>query len=436
MWTSPTFKLLAVGSSIVPTTWSAAISRDAQFFARDEKPQLPGFPHPNPIKSYWQDPPHRIANLRTTPELPCDETFDYVIIGSGVTGAATAFKLLERDPELSILMLEGRTAASGASGRNGGHCKSGDWKKVKTWVDAYGEDEALKIGKLEQDCVDDMANFVRTHNVSSGWQDVETADLYWTKEEFEKAIEIIDYQRGLEERRPNDVPQNNPRTIWEGQAARDHWKWPEILGAITYNAHTQNPYLTVCAMLELSLEKGLNLQTNTMARRLSQVSSPSDDATQWEVETDRGTVKGHKVVLATNGFTSALHPGFAKTNFLEPGRSQVSAVHPGADTSDNPVFNRRSSSYPDFPSGGDYIIIRAPGDIGEGDVIYGGGTHFSPTRERNITDDSVINEDIAKYLHGIGRVVYGYENWGETTDVVADWVGITCYTPDGKSKTY
>lgn len=420
--------------AIVPTAWSAAIATSRRvtarspLTARNTSEHLPGFPHPNPTESYWQNPPHRIANLRTTPELPTEDTFDYVIIGSGVTGAATAFKLLERDPELSVLMLEARTAASGASGRNGGHCKTGDWKKVKDWVEAYGEDEALKIGKLEQDCADDMAEFVRTHNVSSGWQDVETADLYWTKEAFEKAVEIFEYQQELEARRPNDVPQNNPRTVWRGQEARDHWKWPQILGAVTYNAHTQNPYLTVSAMLELGLERGLNLQTNTMALRLVQVAT-ADKSTQWEVQTDRGTVKGKKVVLATNGYTSALHPGFNSTNFLTPGRAQVTAVHPSANTTDNPVF-RRSSSHADSPGGGDYIIARWPGDIGAGDVIYGGGTKFSPSRERPITDDSVINEDIASYLHDIGRPVYGYENWGETTEVVADWTGIICHTPD------
>ncbi|CAI6035607.1 unnamed protein product [Clonostachys chloroleuca] len=50
--------------------------------------------------------------------------------------------------------------------------------------------------------------------------------------------------------------------------------------------------------------------------------------------------------------------------------------------------------------GNNYIVVRAPGDIGKGDVIYGGGKQFSPTREANITDDSVINEDIATFLHG------------------------------------
>jgi glycine/D-amino acid oxidase-like deaminating enzyme len=388
-----------------------------------------GFPVPDPTESYWQVPEHRIANLRTTSKLPTSDTFDYVIIGSGMSGAAIAFKLLSRNPNLSILMLEARKAASGASGRNGGHVRPGDWGNIKDWVELYGEDEALKIQKLEQECVNDVAHFVRTYNVSSSFHEVESADVYWTKEAFDEAVKVWEFQQELDQRRPNDVGQNN-RTVYAGQAARDHWGWPEILGAITFRSAIQNPYLTVCAMLEQSLSKGLNLQTNTMALSLSQSSINTVNGAKWEVETDRGTVKGKKVVLATNGFTGALHPGLGNTKFLSPGRSQASAVHPVAYTPNNTVFSR-SAIYSDSHSGGDYIVVRAPGDSGEGDVIYGGGQMFSPTRERNITDDSVINDDIALHLHRVGRTVYGHKNWGETTEVKKDWTGITCYTEDG-----
>jgi glycine/D-amino acid oxidase-like deaminating enzyme len=420
-------------AAVVPAIHALAVpSPQAPLPRRDSLDQivLPGFPHPNPTFSYWQEPPHRIANLRTTPELPTSEVFDYVIIGSGISGAATAFKLLSRDANLSILMLEARTAASAASGRNGGHCKPGDWKEVMDWIDLYGEDEALRIGKMEQDCVDDVRDFVRTYNVSSGWQDVETADVYWTKEKFEEAKEVAKFSDELEKRRPNDGPWSNKRTVYEGQAARDYWKWPQILGAVAYTSHTQNPYLTVCALLDQSLEKGLNLQTTTMALGLHKLANSSDAEAKWEVKTDRGTVKGKKVVLTTNSYTNALHPGLASTGFLVPQRNQVAAVHPSKDTSNNTVF-RRSHSYPDLHSGNNYIAIRAPGDIGAGDVIVGGSTKFSPLRERNITDDSVINQDIADDLHGVGRMVFGYENWGETTKVVKDWTGIICNTPDG-----
>ncbi|KAK7947025.1 uncharacterized protein PG986_011346 [Apiospora aurea] len=430
---------LTAGSLLAPTAWSAAVAVESNSPSCSDTPAyLEGFPHPNPTKSYWQDPPHRIANLRSTPDLPTEQVFDYVIIGSGVSGAATAFKLLSRDPDLSVLMLEARSAASGASGRNGGHCRTGDYQLVKEWVDLYGEDEALKVGKLEQDCVNDMREFVSKYNVSSGWRNVETADLYYTKEQFKKAAEVIEFQRELAQRRPDDVPQGNPRTVYSGQDARDYWQWPEIMGAVTYTGHTQNPYLTVCAMLELGLEKGLNLQTHTMALQLTQVSGPPDASTEWEVKTDRGTVKGTKVVLATNGFTPALHPGLASTHFLTPVRNQAAAVRPGADTAQNPVF-KRSSTYSDQPMGGpgDYVTVRQPGDAGAGTVIYGGGQGLSPTREQNLTDDSVVNADIAAYLRGIGRLTYGHANWGDANAAESaaaaqhDWTGIVCHTPDG-----
>lgn len=397
---------------------------DAKRDATDQT-VLPGFPHPNPTVPYWQDPPHHIANHRTTVELPTSQVFDYVIIGSGISGATTAFKLLSRNSSLSILMVEARTAASGASGRNGGHCKAGDWKQVQDWIARYGEDEAVKIGRLEQDCVDDVRDFVRAYNVSSGWQDVETADLYWTKERFDAAVEVVKFQDELEARRPNDVPINK-KTVYEGDAARAYWGWPEILGAVVYSGHTQNPYLTVCAILEQALSKGLNLQTTTMALTLAKAPASSPGA-RWAVKTTRGTVSGKHVVLATNAYTNALHPGLAATGFLTPQRIQATAVHPEKDTSANSVF-RRSHSYPDLYSGNNYIAIHARNISA---VVLGGSMQFSPTRGHNVTDDSAVTPDIATALHGVGRIVFGHANWGATTVVARDWTGIVCNTPDG-----
>ncbi|KAF4968987.1 hypothetical protein FSARC_3641 [Fusarium sarcochroum] len=425
---------LALSVSLVPGASSLAVAPESRHSLRSQgsdeaQLRIPGLPLPNATKSYWQDPPHRIASLRTTKELPTAQTFDYVIIGSGISGAATAHKLLDRDPNLSILMLEARTAASGATGRNGGHCKPGEYNGVKDWVETYGEDDALRLSNMEQDCVNDVRDFVRSHNVSSDFTDVETASLYWTKESFETAVESIEFMHKLEKRRPNDVPKNK-RTIWKGQKARDYWGWPEIVGAVTFKAHTQNPYHTVCAMLEYGLDKGLNLQTHTMALSLNQLGKKTKDGARWQVKTNRGTVKSKHVVLATNGFTNALHPGFASTNFTMPVRNQVSAVTPEADTSGNRVFER-SNSVPDLHSGNVYIAARPPGSKDEGSVVIGGSTQMSPTRERNISDDTSINDQIAYVLHGAARTVYGYKNWGESTKVIQDWTGIVCETPDG-----
>ena len=84
----------------------------------DERAKIPVYlPVANPTLSYWQDPPDPLADHRTTPDLPTSA--DTVIIGSGITGAAIAWHLLQSPNPGSILILEARQACSGATGRNG-----------------------------------------------------------------------------------------------------------------------------------------------------------------------------------------------------------------------------------------------------------------------------------------------------------------------------
>jgi glycine/D-amino acid oxidase-like deaminating enzyme len=181
-------------------------------------------------------------------------------------------------------------------------------------------------------------------------------------------------------------------------------------------------------MLELGLEKGLNLQTNTPAMGVASVAAGHNGAAKWEVQTDRGNLLAKQVVLATNAYTNALHRGIANTGFLTPSRNQVTAVRSRTNLSDLPAL-RKSIGVNDRGSG-DYFMIRAPGLKGEGDVLYGGGRSVSKTRERGITDDSTINEKIASYLKDSVPEVFGRETWGEESKEVRDWTGITCYTPD------
>lgn len=382
-----------------------------------------GFPQPNPTVSYWQLPPHAIANHRSTASLPTSKTFDYIIVGSGISGAAVAHKLLTRNASLSILMLEARTAASGASGRNGGHCRAGWWLNFKIYAQKFGEDDALKFEALEEQNVADIADFVKQHNVDCDFEDVETVDSYYTDEAWEEVLEVMRFREEVGKRRP-DVRTPMKKTVWRGQEARDHLGLPNVIGAVSYPAHTQNPYLLVCKMLESSLAKGLNLQTNTPA-----LSVKPDAKGSWEVHTDRGTVHAKQVVLATNAYTNVLHSGLAGTGFLKPSRSQVTAIRPRSASLRHHASQGKSVGVNDRGSG-DYFHLRAPGYKGAGDVIYGGGRSVSKTREMGITDDSAINDEIAAYLKSSVPDVFGRETWGRHSVEVRDWSGITCYTPD------
>ena len=77
----------------------------------------PGLPRSAPTIPYWQDPSDEIASLRSTDALPLES--QYVVIGSGISGSCIAYNLLQRRPDAEVLMLEARTACSGATGRNG-----------------------------------------------------------------------------------------------------------------------------------------------------------------------------------------------------------------------------------------------------------------------------------------------------------------------------
>lgn len=288
---------------------------------------------------------------------------------------------------------------------------------------AFGEEEAIKFENLEEQNVRDIADFVREHDVDCDFQDVETADTYSTKKAWEGVLEVARLREETRDRR-HDTESLVKRQIWHGKEASERVGLPNLLGAVTYPAHTLNPYRLVCRMLELSLEKGLNLQTNTPAYAVA----PSQEGNaRWEVQTDRGTVRAKQVVLATNAYTNALHSGLANTGFLMSSRSQVTAIRP---KSTNLADRSGKSAGVNDRGSGDYFMIRAPGLSGTGDVLYGGGRGISKTREMGITDDSSVNQDIAAYLKRSAPEVFGIETWGEKSEEIRDWSGITCYTPD------
>ena len=74
---------------------------------------MQAFDYPkNVLPPYW--PP----GLTIDGELP--EQVDAVVIGGGMTGISAAFHLQCLQPQWRVLLLEARTLAGGASGRNGG----------------------------------------------------------------------------------------------------------------------------------------------------------------------------------------------------------------------------------------------------------------------------------------------------------------------------
>lgn len=95
----------------------------SMYYETDNYPS-PGLPVEDPCLSFWLQGTRSSPLLghRTTDSLP--DTAEVAIIGSGLSGTATAYYLFDGpNPPKSVVMLEAREACDGATGRNGGHCR-------------------------------------------------------------------------------------------------------------------------------------------------------------------------------------------------------------------------------------------------------------------------------------------------------------------------
>jgi hypothetical protein len=94
--------------------------------ASPQKESSRNLPNTTPCLSYWQRTTRAFPHLFANQYNPVPPKAKYVIIGSGISGALTAFELLESGIKAEdVVILEAREAASGASSRNAGHVRPG-----------------------------------------------------------------------------------------------------------------------------------------------------------------------------------------------------------------------------------------------------------------------------------------------------------------------
>lgn len=214
------------------------------------------------------------------PALVGARTADLVIVGGGFTGLWTAVRAKERDPERSVILLEGHQLGWAASGRNGGFCDAsithGEENGRRRWADEYDQLERLGLANL-----DGIA---------------ETVERYQLQVEFERTGEL---EVAVE---PHQVEwlAEDPGFL-DADAVRAEVNSPTYLAGVWHREGTAmlNPALLVVELARVATELGVEIFEHSQVTGI-------DRGTPLRVRTDRGWVNAGQVVLGTNVFPSLL----------------------------------------------------------------------------------------------------------------------------------
>ncbi|KAI0382212.1 FAD dependent oxidoreductase [Hypomontagnella monticulosa] len=390
----------------------------------DKRAAIPvTLPRDNPTQSYWHFEPNEISDLRSTDSLPA--TAEVVIIGSGITGAAMAFNLLQGGAR-DVVMLEARQACSGATGRNGGHTKAASYRSFLHHEKEYGTAMAVKIARMELANIRAVHAFAKEHGIECDSKRCDTVDVVYDPAQWEDDQRAV---KAMQDAMPEDDaaiytlhgPEEMRNKFFCGRGGDEN-----VCGGVAYEAGSLSAYKFGIGVLKLCLAKGLNLQTHTPALNLEKLEGGG-----WKIETSRGSIEARKVVLATNGYTARIWKKFQ--GIIVPLRGHVTAQRPGLNMPKNDLPATYSFMY---EGGYDYMIQRPTGSQFARDIVIGGALAMAANdglEEYGTTDDTAFNAIILQALKDILPKYFG-DNWGQDDPegrIRKAWTGIMGYSPDG-----
>jgi len=235
-------------------------------------------------KVFWLDHPDAPA---TTPPLAETLCTDLLIIGAGFTGLWAALQAAKANPGRRIVILEAKTAAIGASGRNGGFCDAlithGLDNGFSHWPNEMPTLVRLGNENLAGLCADVAAHNIDCQLEATGemgvavepWQLEALAEEAeaWTK--LGASVELLD---------THQVRQNVNSPTYLGGLMRRH------------DVVMVNPAQLAWGLRAATQHLGVTIYENSPVTQLSR------SGTGVQAVTPQGKITADKVVVATNAF--------------------------------------------------------------------------------------------------------------------------------------
>ena len=232
--------------------------------------------------------------LTQYPALDRDLEADAVVVGAGLTGAAVALRLAQR--QMSVVLLETRQPADAASGRNAGHVLPylGSLRPLARWPDQGAR--FLEYFVAHRRIVYDLC---AEHGIDG--DAARTGCLEMARRPMQSLASNAASWRRL----GCDVE------IVEGAALASMTGTSKYRYALFWrDGGRVNPYLFTQGLVGAAARLGARVFGN------SRVVAASRTGDRWEVRTQRGSIRASRVVLCTNGHRGNVYrPELAATGY-------------------------------------------------------------------------------------------------------------------------
>jgi gamma-glutamylputrescine oxidase len=242
------------------------------------------------------------------PPLDKDTSADVAVIGAGIAGVATAYHVSRSGAK--VIVLEARTVAEAASGRNAGFLLAGVAENFVAAARRYGEDRALRTWRFTRHNQELVREIVERERIE--------CDLAWNG-----SIQIAGDDEEWAE-----VRASAERLQQEGVRVR---LAPEERAAIFEEDGEFHPVRYVRALAGAAVAAGVRIHDGTRAIAV----------TKAEVRTDRARVRAGAVVVCVNAYSQHLVP-----LRVQPVRGQMLATAPvSRRVFERPAYANRGYRY-------------------------------------------------------------------------------------------
>jgi glycine/D-amino acid oxidase-like deaminating enzyme len=216
-------------------------------------------------------------------------------VGAGLTGLWTALRLLEMEPRLAVVVLERRTAAHGASGRNAGILGDSIDHSHALAVVHFGRGEARRLAVLGRDNLDEMLRFLSERGIDCGLERTGTLQMALRAEHVLHLREEIEAARrlGVDDLR-----------LLSRDEARAELASPLYEGALLNpRGALLDPVKLVLGLKREALRRGARVHENTPVLGFER------HGPGVRVRTGAGEVRARRAVLAASAYSHELLPG-------------------------------------------------------------------------------------------------------------------------------